>query len=170
MPVLVVRVKIIFFFTFDPKHTFVFLSPKPNKSGRYAGIDIQFDANDEYGRIGKIPSSKCVLPAKIIIPPHNRQLTIQVLPRFDLPTDQQASPAIYIDRQRTHDTPTKWRPINKTQLAGHPRVRQAVDDLNLPQQICPALEDSMYCFAVIGDMTDDTIYTDLCGQFPVQSY
>ena len=49
-------------------------------------------------------------------------------------------------------------------------ARQAIDDLNPPQQMCTALEDSMYCFAVLGDMTDSTIYTDLCGRFPVQSY
>ena len=49
-------------------------------------------------------------------------------------------------------------------------MRQAVDDLNLPQQICPALEDSMYCFAVLGDMTSGTIYTALCGQFPITSF
>ena len=49
-------------------------------------------------------------------------------------------------------------------------ARHAVNDLNPPQQMCTALEDSMYCFTVLGDMTDGTIYTDLCGQFPVQSY
>ena len=49
-------------------------------------------------------------------------------------------------------------------------ARQAVDDLNLPQQLCTALEDCMYCFAVLGDMTSGTIYTDLCGLFPVTSY
>ena len=49
-------------------------------------------------------------------------------------------------------------------------AQQAVDDLNPPQQMCTALEDSMYCFAVLGDMTDSTIYTDLCERFPVQSH
>ena len=49
-------------------------------------------------------------------------------------------------------------------------ARQAVDDLNPPQQICTALEDCIYCFAVLRDMTIGTIYTDLCGQFPVTSF
>ena len=49
-------------------------------------------------------------------------------------------------------------------------ARQAVDYLNPPQQICTALEDCMYCFDVLGDMTSGTIYTDLCGRFPVTSF
>ena len=108
------------FFMCEPKHTFVFVSPKLKKLRWYAEIYIQFDANHKYGRIGEVPSSKCVLPAKIIIPPRNHQPAIQVLPRIDLPTDQQASPAIFSNRKGTHDTPTKWRAINKTQFAGHP--------------------------------------------------
>ena len=34
----------------------------------------------------------------------------------------------------------------------------------------PALDECMYCFAVLGDMASGTIYTDLCGRFPVTSY
>ena len=49
-------------------------------------------------------------------------------------------------------------------------AQQAVDDLNPPQQICTALEDCMYCFAVLRDMTSGTIYTDLCGRFFVTSF
>ena len=33
-----------------------------------------------------------------------------------------------------------------------------------------ALEDLMYCLAVLGDMMYGTICTDLCGQFHVQLY
>ena len=39
--------------------------------------------------------------------------------------------------------------------------------MNLPQQICTAVEDAMYCFAVLGDVNEGTFDTDLCGQFPV---
>ena len=81
------------FFAWDSKYTFVSISPKHKKSIFQAGINIKFDANHKYGRIGKVPSSKCVLPAKIIIPPRNLQPAIHVLPRLDLPTNQQASPA-----------------------------------------------------------------------------
>ena len=49
-------------------------------------------------------------------------------------------------------------------------ARQAVDDLNPPQQLCTALEDCMYCFAVLGDRSSGIIYTDLCGRFPVTSF
>ena len=49
-------------------------------------------------------------------------------------------------------------------------ARQAVDDLNPPKQICTALEDCMYCFAVLRYMTSSTVYTDLCGRFPVTSF
>ena len=68
-------------------YEFVSVSPKLKKSRCHEGIHIQFDANHEYGGIGQIPSSKCVLPAKIIIPPRNLQQAIQVLPRLDLPID-----------------------------------------------------------------------------------
>ena len=38
------------------------------------------------------------------------------------------------------------------------------------KQICSAQEDEIYCFAVIGDRNENTIYSDLAGWFPVQSY
>ena len=49
-------------------------------------------------------------------------------------------------------------------------ARQAVNHMNPPQQLCTAIDDSMHCFAVLGDMTNRKIYTDLCGRFPVQSF
>ena len=49
-------------------------------------------------------------------------------------------------------------------------AQQVVNDLNPPQQLCMALEDCMYCFTILGDMTSGTIYTDLCGRFPVTSF
>ena len=32
------------------------------------------------------------------------------------------------------------------------------------------MEDEIFCFAVLGDTNDDTIYSDLTGRFPVESY
>ena len=75
------------FFAWDSKYTFVSVLPKHKKSRCHAGIHIKFDANHQYGRIGKVPSSKCVLPPKISIPPRNLQQAIQVLLRLDLSTD-----------------------------------------------------------------------------------
>ena len=67
-------------------------------------------------------------------------------------------------RQRSGVQPTRH---NRQDILD---ARQAVDDLNPPQQLCTALEDCIYCFAVLGDMTSGTIYTDLFGRFPVTSY
>ena len=38
------------------------------------------------------------------------------------------------------------------------------------EHMCSAHEDEIYCFAVIGDKNENTIYSDLTGQFPVRSY
>ena len=58
-------------------------------------------------------------PPKNIIPPRNLHQAIQVLPRLDLSTDQQASPANYSDGQGPHDPSTKWCSVNTAQLAGN---------------------------------------------------
>ena len=42
-----------------------------------------------------------------------------------------------------------------------------VMDMNLPQQMCSALD--MFCFAVLADANEGTMYTDLTGKFPVRS-
>ena len=36
--------------------------------------------------------------------------------------------------------------------------------------MCTAEEDEIFCFAIIGDRYDNTIYSYLASQFPVQSY
>ena len=38
------------------------------------------------------------------------------------------------------------------------------------EQICNASEDEMFCFAILVDNNDATIYSDLAGRFPVRSY
>ena len=43
-----------------------------------------------------------------------------------------------------------------------------VCDKNPPQQICSALD--MFYFAALVDATENTMYTDLTGKFPVRSY
>ena len=49
-------------------------------------------------------------------------------------------------------------------------TRENVDDMDPTEQICPALEDQMFCFAMLADQNEDIVYSDLPGRFPVQSY
>ena len=42
-------------------------------------------------------------------------------------------------------------------------ARQAVDDMNPPEQICTAVEDLMYCFAILRDTNNGKFHTNLCG-------
>ena len=40
-----------------------------------------------------------------------------------------------------------------------------------PQEhICTATDNKMYCFEILGDKNDNTIYNDLTGRFPIRSY
>ena len=48
--------------------------------------------------------------------------------------------------------------------------RKQVDNMNPPQEACPAIEDEMFCFAMLADRNEGTLYSDLAGKFPVQSY
>ena len=48
-------------------------------------------------------------------------------------------------------------------------ARENVDDMDPTEQICPALEDQMFCYTMLADENEDTIYSDLPGRFPVQS-
>ena len=38
------------------------------------------------------------------------------------------------------------------------------------EQICSAIENELFCFAILPDETDNTIYSDLAGRFPIESY
>ena len=38
------------------------------------------------------------------------------------------------------------------------------------EEACLAEEDKIYCYAVLGDKNERTIYSDLTGRFPVESY
>ena len=49
-------------------------------------------------------------------------------------------------------------------------ARLQVDDMNPPQQACNAEDDTMSCYAVLADSIDGTMYSDLTGRFPVQSF
>ena len=38
------------------------------------------------------------------------------------------------------------------------------------EHVCSAMKDEIFCCAFIGDTHKDTIYSDLTGRFPIQSY
>ena len=50
------------------------------------------------------------------------------------------------------------------------KARQEVEDLAPMQQMCSAIENEMFCFAILRDENENTIYSDLTGQFPIESY
>ena len=49
-------------------------------------------------------------------------------------------------------------------------ARQDIKNMFPTEHVCSATEDEMFCYAFIGDTHKDTIYSDLTGRFPVQSY
>ena len=65
-------------------------------------------------------------------------------------------------RKNLQSTRSNWKEIIDARLA--------VGDINPPHQICTAIDNAMFCFAALADANDNTIYSILAGQFPVQSY
>ena len=49
-------------------------------------------------------------------------------------------------------------------------ARENVDDMDPTEQVCPALEDQMFCNAMLADQNKNIINSNLPGLFPVQSY
>ena len=49
-------------------------------------------------------------------------------------------------------------------------ARAQVDNMIPPEQVCIAIDDEMFCFAILADKNENTIYSDLAGRFPVCSY
>ena len=49
-------------------------------------------------------------------------------------------------------------------------ARLNVDDMNPTEQICTAIDDKIFCYAVLADENEGTIYSDQTGRFPVRSY
>ena len=48
-------------------------------------------------------------------------------------------------------------------------ARREVDNMDPPQEACPAIEDDMFCFAILADRNKGTVYNNLTGKFLVQS-
>ena len=49
-------------------------------------------------------------------------------------------------------------------------ARAQVDNMIPPEQVCTAIDDEVFCFSILADQNDNTIYSDLAGIFPVFSY
>ena len=49
-------------------------------------------------------------------------------------------------------------------------ARQIVDDMQPQQEAYTAINDEMFCFAALAYENENTIYSDLAGRFPVQSF
>ena len=50
------------------------------------------------------------------------------------------------------------------------KTRKDISNLLPREEVCLAEEDKIYCCAVLGDKNERTIYSDLTGRFPVESY
>ena len=49
-------------------------------------------------------------------------------------------------------------------------ARRDIGNFLPAEEMCLAEEDEIYCYAVLGDNNENTIYSDLTGRFPVESY
>ena len=49
-------------------------------------------------------------------------------------------------------------------------ARAQVNNMIPPEQVCTAIDDEMFWFAILEDQNENTIYSDLAGRFPVCSY
>ena len=42
--------------------------------------------------------------------------------------------------------------------------------MNPPQEACMGIDDKMFCFAMLADKNEGTVYSNLTGKFPVQIF
>ena len=49
-------------------------------------------------------------------------------------------------------------------------ARRDISNFLPAEEVCSAEEDNIYCYAILGGSNDNTIYSDLTGKFPVESY
>ena len=49
-------------------------------------------------------------------------------------------------------------------------ARIEVDDMAPAEQMCSAIKNEMFCFAILRDNEGNTIYSDITGRFPIESY
>ena len=49
-------------------------------------------------------------------------------------------------------------------------ARAQVGDMHPPEQVCNVEDKEIFCYAVLADSNEGTVYSDLTGKFPVQSF
>ena len=49
-------------------------------------------------------------------------------------------------------------------------ARRKTSNFLLAEEVCLAQEDKIYCYAILGDNNNNTVYSNLTGRFPVESY
>ena len=49
-------------------------------------------------------------------------------------------------------------------------VRRDVRSVLPAEEVCLTEEDNIYCYTILGDSNDNTIYGDLTEKFPIESY
>ena len=49
-------------------------------------------------------------------------------------------------------------------------ARLLLNDMNPPEHACTAMDNEMFCFAVLADEIEGTIYSDQMGRFPTRSF
>ena len=67
----------------------------------------------------------------------------------------------------------RTRQVARSTRRNHKVVKDAraqVDNMSPPEQVCTAIDNEMFCFAILADQNENTIYSDLAGRFPVLSY
>ena len=50
------------------------------------------------------------------------------------------------------------------------KARKDISNFLPTEEVCLAEEDELYCYMVLGDENERTIYSNLTGRFPVESY
>ena len=50
------------------------------------------------------------------------------------------------------------------------KARRDISNSLPADEVCLAEEDEIYCYVILGDSNDNTIYSDLTGRFSEESY
>ena len=90
------------------------------------------------------------------------ELTPRILTKHLLPSKATAKSHLVHPRQGISSTRKDPQAIIDTHLQ--------VDDMNPAQEVCSAINNEVFCFAALVDATKGTIYSNLTGRFPIQSY
>ena len=83
---------------------------------------------------------------------------------------QESPTAIESDRERTHDYVKKRVKVDQINRTANNQSNKDISNLSPTEEVCLTGEDKIYCYAVLGDKNERTIYSDLTNWFPVEFY